>query len=228
MVSTLKPGEPERRGRVVKTIRGFALLAVVYVIAGNLLHRVVFPQPPPDPATFPKLGDRFASTAEGMSSEVIAVDGQWLGLRSTLAPGAAGPPPHRHRSFEENFVVERGEVHLEVDGEVRTLAPGDAVRVPAGTQHRPFNPTAEPAVLTSDRTMPRVFAACLVQLYPALDAGPMATLLQLAVLDPSCDTHVMPGAAEAGVRWLLGPAARLAGYRAYDERKAQRAAALSR
>jgi mannose-6-phosphate isomerase-like protein (cupin superfamily) len=43
--------------------------------------------------------------------------------------------PHRHEAIEEVFVVRQGTLEFLLHNEVRTLLPGDVVRVPPGVRH---------------------------------------------------------------------------------------------
>jgi mannose-6-phosphate isomerase-like protein (cupin superfamily) len=199
-----------------------AVVIVAVVATANLLHRVVLPAPAPDPATFPRTGDRYGSTAEGVNQEVVAVRDGWLVLRSEISPGAPGPPVHVHRTFAEKFRVESGTLHLELPDGVVQLGPGEEYRVEAGVAHRPFNPTDELVVVASDEpVMPQSFGACLVQVYPLLDAaggrmGPKLAL-RIAALDPMCELGPpdLPTFVRVGVDWLVLPFARLFGYKNY-------------
>lgn len=184
------------------------------------VHFVVAPLPAPDRARFPRAGDRFASRVEGFEQQVLAVDARDLvTLRTTLAPGAAGPPRHRHQRFVERFAVRSGVLSLELGDRRLQLRAGERIEIAPGVAHRPFNETREPVVLEGEAVMPLSFAACLAQIYPILDGDPRARgrsmLLQTTVMDRSCDTHIdaMPSAVESLLRALVGPWARLAGYR---------------
>ena len=58
-------------------------------------------------------------------------------------------PGHRlsyqsHARRSEHWVVVRGRPEVTLDGEVRALAPGDAVFIPTGARHRVANPGDEP------------------------------------------------------------------------------------
>lgn len=69
--------------------------------------------------------------------------------------------------------------------------------------------------------MPVELSACLVQIYKIMDGDPEAQgrsmALQASVSDARCDTHLdgVPPAAEHAMKLLVGPWARLAGYRAW-------------
>ncbi len=198
------------------------MFLVASVVVANLAHRVVFPAQPPDPATYPRPGDTFGSTAEGVKQEVVAVRDGWLVLRTQVAPGAPGPPMHFHRSFAEVFTVESGTLHVELaDGAIR-LGPGEEHRVEPGVPHRPHNPTNEKVIIASDNSvMPQAFGACLVQIYHFLDSadgemGP-GLMVRIAALDPICDSTLpeIPAVVRMGTEWLIVPFARVLGYKNY-------------
>ncbi len=52
-----------------------------------------------------------------------------------LAEGPPGYGPHVHRASEETFLVRGGSLEFLLRDEVRTLHPGDFVRVPPGVRH---------------------------------------------------------------------------------------------
>ncbi len=206
-------------GRVVGTI---IVLLVGYVAIGNLLHRAVFPQTNPDPASYPRAGDLLVSRAEGFLQTVTGIDGEWLISELVIEPNAPGPPLHYHESFDERFSVVEGTLHVRVNTEVKKVGPGESILVLAGVGHQPFNPTNERVVVASDDpSIPITFAACLVQLYAIMDAEePISGLgmaLQMSVIDPICDTHLseIPAPVEGLLKVTLAPAARLMGYRNY-------------
>ncbi len=196
---------------------------IAYLVIGNFLHLIVFAENAPDPNTYPVAGDVFGSDAEGFHQEILAVDSRaWVQSRLIIAPHAAGPPFHYHEHFEEHFIVESGNLSVQLESGVVTIGPGEELRVPVLTAHRPFNPTDVPVVIAGEGpVMPQTFAACLVQLYPVLDAGGPGILLQMSVIDPICDTHMadIPELGMVVMRVVLAPLARLLGYRSYDPAK---------
>lgn len=202
---------------------GVGALLVSYLIVGNLLHRVVFALPAPDPDTYPRVGDRFGSRVEGVTQVISSVEDGWTHGELILAAGAKGPPMHYHRDFDEVITVTEGTLHLQLENEVVQLAAGRTYRVAAGVIHRPFNPTSSRVVIAGDSAIPQTFAACLVQLYAFLDerggSEPgIDLLMKFSVIDPICDTHPAepPGFVIAATSALLAPLARLVGYRNYD------------
>jgi quercetin dioxygenase-like cupin family protein len=62
-----------------------------------------------------------------------------------LAPGQASTR-HRHRKEEELYVVLEGEGRVRVDGELLTLAAGDAILVEPGSLRQVFNDTGADAL----------------------------------------------------------------------------------
>lgn len=60
--------------------------------------------------------------------------GGFITRRFVLAPGGK-IPAHRHADIEHEQVVVCGEMVLTLDGEARTVRPGDAVLIPAGCAH---------------------------------------------------------------------------------------------
>ena len=206
-------------GRIVATT---LVLVFGYLAIGNLLHRVLFPQPVPNPASYPVVGDVLVSRVEGFVQTVTGIEGDWLISELVIEPNALGPPLHYHKSFAERFSVVEGTLHVLVDGEVKKIRSGESILVPAGVPHQPFNPTTERVVVASeDPSIPITFAACLVQLYAMMDAEePISGLgmaLQMSVIDPICDTHLaeVPAPMEGLFKVVLAPIARLLGYRNY-------------
>ena len=54
---------------------------------------------------------------------------------ATLEPSQA-TERHYHRATEEIYFVIKGSGTMEVDGDARTIRPGDAVLIPAGSWHQ--------------------------------------------------------------------------------------------
>lgn len=72
------------------------------------------------------------------TAEVLEVEGTW-------APHGDAPPKHLHPGQDERFEVLDGVLRVEVDGEQRTLGPGQRIEIPRGAVHRMWNPGREPA-----------------------------------------------------------------------------------
>ena len=94
------------------------------------------------------------------------------------------------------------------------------------TPHRPFNDTEKAAVVQSDhdtKSIPTEFAYYLSQIYPLMDEGrgDVSMLLQLAAFGNGMDTWIANGppvAMQKAMRIVLGPTARLLGYRPHYEK----------
>ena len=163
------------------------LFFLASVGVANLLHRVVFPADPPDPATYPRAGDRFGSAAEGVNQQVVAVRDGWVVLRTQVAPRAPGPPMHFHRSFAEIFRVESGKLHVELSDGTIQLGPGEEHRVEPGVPHRPYNPTDEEVIIASDKPAAIPSSVRLTTfLSETLDASTSTSELQ-KILDAASD-----------------------------------------
>ena len=54
---------------------------------------------------------------------------------NVVAPGFGGPPLHIHPHAEEIYSVQEGQLDVCINGQWRTLGPGESATVPAGTPH---------------------------------------------------------------------------------------------
>jgi mannose-6-phosphate isomerase-like protein (cupin superfamily) len=66
--------------------------------------------------------------------EYLHTDSQSL-AEASLDPGRA-TLRHYHARSEEIYLIVEGGGELEVDGETRTVGPGDAILIPPGSRHR--------------------------------------------------------------------------------------------
>ena len=201
----------------------YALLG--YLVVGLIVHHVVFPEKTPYLATYFKPGVSFNSKLEGLSQKVIRTENGNVAVELTLTPNSPGPVTHVHEGFDETFSVVSGTLSLEVAGEVRRLNAGETLVVPKNTPHRPFNETGSPVVATT--AMPLEFGFCLSQIYPFWDENeanskPPKILFQLAAFGGRFDSYptvdAPPKPLLKTLKFLLGPTARLAGYRLYQEK----------
>ena len=205
---------------------GLAIVFVLLVVVGPLLDRVVFPEPQPGLEFVPKVGQVFHSESEGFTQRIIRREPGLIWSELTLHPHAPGPPPHVHTTFAERFRVQRGTVAVLVDGEVVHLHGGEEFLVAPGVVHQPFNPTEEEAVvlgpLTPEYALPERFGIFLSQAYGFFDAAPEngvapRALLQISRFNPAYDSWLggPPVALQRALYWVIGPIARLLGYRTY-------------
>ena len=70
--------------------------------------------------------------------------GSFFLAESTLAPGFAGPPPHRHRELHDMFYVLEGSLALTVGDETLELEAGSFACLPPGTPHTFANTSDQP------------------------------------------------------------------------------------
>jgi mannose-6-phosphate isomerase-like protein (cupin superfamily) len=63
---------------------------------------------------------------------------------TTVAPGFAGPPPHRHERLHDMFYVLEGELTMALGEEQRAVQAGSFVCVPPGVTHTFSNPSSTP------------------------------------------------------------------------------------
>lgn len=97
-------------------------------------------------------------------------DDQFGLVEMRIAPGFAGPPPHRHRTLHHVWYVLAGTVHLTVEGTARDVEPGGCLLVPAGVGHTFANSSADPVRLLQVDT-PRPLDGYFRELAQAFPAG---------------------------------------------------------
>ena len=61
--------------------------------------------------------------------------GEFVEMEFVLPAGCVPPPPHVHRQQVEEYEVLEGQFDVVVEGQWRTLGPGDAASVPVGALH---------------------------------------------------------------------------------------------
>src|SRR4051812_28345555 len=71
----------------------------------------------------------------------------FVAFESELPPEWAGPPPHRHQTFDEAFYVIDGPVAFTVGDSTDDHSAGSFVFIPRGVTHAFTNPHAHPAKL---------------------------------------------------------------------------------
>lgn len=155
------------------------------------------------------------SAGGGPESELV-----W---EATYPPDAPEPPAHFHPFQSERMEILAGSPAARIEGQVRRLAPGDVLEIPAGTPHAMWNPSPEPAT-TIWRTMPaRRRRELFARLYDLAREGRtnrhgVPNLLQVAVLEAAYPNEVRfvrpPLAVQRVVFAVLAPLGRLLGYRA--------------
>ena len=205
--------------------------ALAYVLVGALLDRVIFREAEPGPDYYPREGQAFVSKTEGFRQTVLKREGGLAWTELALEPQAPGPPEHIHTSFTEYFTVAEGTLSLLVNGEKKILRAGESLPVTPGTPHKPFNETDSPVVvrgpLTPEYAIPERFLVFLTQAYGFFDESesnrraPKA-LLQMSRFSPEYDVWLAgpPVPLQKAASFIIGPTARLFGYRTQYEKYA--------
>jgi quercetin dioxygenase-like cupin family protein len=93
----------------------------------------------------------------GAAQIVIKAAGEHTGgafflTESTLAPGFAGPPPHRHRQLHDMFYVLEGTLTLRLGDRTVEAGPGSFACVPPGVVHTFRNDSDGPVRLLNFNT----------------------------------------------------------------------------
>lgn len=212
-----------------KWILGILSFVVAYVLIGALLDRVIFPEPKPTSDYYPREGQVFVSKSEGFRQTILKRENGLVWSELVLEPRAPGPPEHIHTSLPENFIVTEGTLSLLVNGEKKLLQPGESFLVNPGTAHKPFNETDSRVVvkppLSPEYALPEQFAVFLTQAYGYFDESesnsqPPKALLQMSRFSPEYELWlaVPPVSLQKFMFFVIGPTARLLGYRTHYEK----------
>ncbi|RFS17552.1 cupin domain-containing protein [Emticicia sp. C21] len=209
---------------IKKTAMVFLILLSSYLIIGNLLHRIVFPEEKPAVAGWFKPGQEFYSKAEGFRQTIVKQEDGFVHCLLEIEPFAGGPPKHIHTEFDEKFEIENGELTVWVNGEIKKIRPGEVLNIPKGTPHRPYNETADTIRIKNPIAFPEKFAFNLIQVYGAMDSRPAFEqssdiAFRMAMFQTSgLDSYVAEGPPvfiQKAMGFVLAPALRLFGYRSY-------------
>lgn len=207
-------------------LRCLGAILVLLALIGPLLDRVVIPESEPGAEFIPQVGQVFHSNTEGFTQRIVRREKGLIWSELTMEPYAQGPPLHIHTSFTERFRVERGTVSIGYGKEVVQLHAGEECLIAPGVAHRPFNQTDQIAVVSSPLTpeyaLPEQFGIFLSQAYGFFDATPEnghppRALLQMSRFSPAYDSWLgdLPVTSQRVAYWIIGPIARLLGYRTY-------------
>jgi mannose-6-phosphate isomerase-like protein (cupin superfamily) len=210
---------------IYKKIAMLALtLITAYLVLGNLLHRVIFPEKKPAVSTWFKPGQELYSKTEGFRQTVIKQGKGYVHCTLEMEPFAAGPPVHIHTGFDEVFEIENGELTVWVNGAIKKLHPGEVLLIPRGTPHKPYNETADTIRTKGAIAFPEKFAFCLVQVYAVMDNQPgfersFKAILQMPLFQAEgFDSYVADGPPvlmQKAMGLVIAPMSRLLGYRSY-------------
>jgi quercetin dioxygenase-like cupin family protein len=212
-----------------KLLLGILGFVLAYVLIGALFDRVIFPEAEPSSDYYPREGQVFVSKTEGFHQTVLKRDNGLFWLELMLEPYAVGPPEHIHTSFPENFIVAEGTLSLLVNGEKKLLRSGESLIVHPGTPHKPFNETNSRVIIKSPLTpeygLPERFSVFLTQAYGFFDESESNSqlpkvLLQMSRFSPEYELWLArpPIFLQRAVFFVIGPTARLLGYRTHYEK----------
>jgi quercetin dioxygenase-like cupin family protein len=210
-----------------RTAMGFLLFLGGYLIAGNLIHRVIAPEKKPDISNYFKPGQQFYSKTEGFRQIITKQEKGFVHGYLEVEPHAPGPPVHIHAGFDEEFQVENGELTIWVNGEIKKLHPGETIHIPKGTPHRPYNETNDTIRVKGGFAFPEKFAFYLSQVYGIMDENPgfihsnRAPLQIMLLNDAGFDSYIGDGTPlimQKTMSFLVAPMARLLGYRSYYDK----------
>jgi mannose-6-phosphate isomerase-like protein (cupin superfamily) len=166
----------------------------------------------------PRTGQRmrFVQTAADTNGELLRIE-------TVNPPTAIAEPMHVHPHQETRAEIISGSLRFVVDGEQRHLGPGDAITIPAGAPHLFVNDGEEDAVAIQE-ARPALRTAEFFETYfglaerGELDERGRPSLLRFAVLGPTFAEEIRlanpPWLVQRLIFMLLGPIARLRGYRA--------------
>jgi mannose-6-phosphate isomerase-like protein (cupin superfamily) len=71
----------------------------------------------------------------GRRAEVLVARDELVVFRFEMDARTHGAGPHHHRAHVDSFLILEGELEVNVDGEARTLGPGEIAVVPPRTTH---------------------------------------------------------------------------------------------
>lgn len=212
-----------------KIVLGVLGVVAAYILLGALVDRVILPEAEPPAEYYPPEGYVFYSKTEGFRQTILKHENGLVWLDLVLEPHAAGPPEHIHTGFAEKFIVAEGTLSLMVNGEKKVLRAGETFLVAPGTPHKPFNETDAPTVVRGpfepEYAIPEQFSVFLTQAYGFFDEAeannrPPKAILQMSRFSPKYDSWLAapPVFVQKTLFFIIGPTARLFGYRTFYEK----------
>jgi quercetin dioxygenase-like cupin family protein len=152
-------------------------------------------------------------------------DGELLRIESVNPPTGVPEPAHVHPRQETRAEVVSGSLRFVVEGVERRLGPGDAITIPAGVPHFFCNDGDKDAVAIQEarpalRTQEFFEAYFELARRGEVDEHGRPSLLRMSVLGPHFADVIRvtnpPWPVQRVAFALLGPIARLRGYRVAD------------
>lgn len=85
-------------------------------------------------------GQEFENPRNGASLKVLEASPERASAERLLKPHTGRADEHLHLDFEQSFEVVSGQATASLDGEQRTLGPGERIGIPRGARHMdPYN-----------------------------------------------------------------------------------------
>jgi mannose-6-phosphate isomerase-like protein (cupin superfamily) len=226
------------RKKILKRTAMILLIIIpAYIIIGNMLHRIVFPEKIPAISSHFSAGQQFYSKAEKFRQTVVKQENGFVHVTSSMEPFAPGPPKHVHENLDETFEIANGELTIWVNGEIKKLHAGEKLFVPKGTPHQPYNETADTIYSKGTFAFPEKFAFHLEQIYGYMDKNPdfaksPKTMLQMALSQSAgFDSYIVEGPpvfVQKTMGYIMAPMARLLGYKSYYKEFDQKQTAIAK
>lgn len=125
----------------------------------------------------PGEGERHSA---GMGSSIVIkatgadTAGSFFLSETTIAPGFAGPPPHRHEHLHDMFYVLEGTLTMRLGDEQHAVGAGSFVCVPPGVTHTFSNPGSAPVRFLNFNT-PAGWEKYMRELGEAAKIGPLTS-----------------------------------------------------
>lgn len=151
-----------------------------------------------------------------------STNGSLLRIESIHPPTNRPEPEHTHPEQESSAEVQEGTLHFRVNGETRSVGPGERIVIPAGAPHTFWNESGKPA-RSIQEFRPALNIEGFFETYFAIaargeldDKGDLP-LLRIAVMLPEFSQSIRPTSPPwpllRAICWLLMPIARARGYR---------------
>jgi quercetin dioxygenase-like cupin family protein len=186
-----------------------------------------------------RTGDTIHNQVTGETITFLATsadtDGEAVVIETVVQPDGFVAAAHVHPSQTERFAVAEGTLALKVDGQEKTLSPGDVAIVEPGQAHKFWNAGDEPVRFVCEVRPALQFESLLETMFDLAADGKtnrkgMPNPLRLAVIAKAhFDTVRLPFPPDwmqaAGLA-LGAPLGRLLGYEATYEREDEKVAAV--
>jgi quercetin dioxygenase-like cupin family protein len=150
-----------------------------------------------------------------------STDGTLLRIESIHPPTNRPEPEHNHPEQESSAEMLEGTLHFRVNGDVRSIGPGERLVIPAGAPHTFWNESGETArsiqefrpALNIEKFFETYFA---IAARDELDKEGSLSILRIAIMLPQFAQSIRPTSPPwpilRAICWVLKPLARARGY----------------